>query len=138
MKKAFCKSVSSFLACLVLLSTFSFTIEKHYCGRFLVDVAVFSKAKDCGMNMMDHSDDYDTNIKRKSCCKDEILLLEGQDELKTSFDQIDFTKEVFLISFFHSYYKLFSISKEKQIHFKEYSPPDRVADIFLLNETFLI
>jgi len=82
MKKYFQKIAATVLTCLVLLSTFSFTVEKHYCGRFLVDVAVFTKAKDCGMDMMTHSDDQKEAMKKKPCCKDEILVLEGQDELK--------------------------------------------------------
>ncbi|WP_299260359.1 hypothetical protein [uncultured Aquimarina sp.] len=138
MKKVFQKITSILLACLVLLSTFSFTVEKHYCGRFLVDVAVFSKAKDCGMNMMSHSDDQSVRMQKKSCCKDEIIVLEGQDELKVSFDQIDFSQQGFIISYIHSYVNLFSLPEEKHLISKEYSPPERVTDILILHETFLI
>ncbi|WP_299434657.1 hypothetical protein [uncultured Aquimarina sp.] len=138
MKKGFQKITSLILVCLVLLSTFSFTVEKHYCGRFLVDVAVFSKAKDCGMEMMDHSDDQNIEMKRKSCCKDEIIVLEGQDELKISFEQIDFPQKIFLISFLHAYTELFSLPKEKYLIYEEYSPPERVTDMLILHETFLI
>ncbi|WP_299217931.1 hypothetical protein [uncultured Aquimarina sp.] len=138
MKKDFQKITSTLLACLVLLSTFSFTVEKHYCGRFLVDVAVFSKAKDCGMKMMGHSDDQNIQMKKKSCCKDEIIVLEGQDELKVSFDQIDFSQQVFIVSYLNSYINLFSLPEEKHLVSKEYSPPERVTDILILHETFLI
>lgn len=44
--------ISSFLLVLIVLfSTFSFTIEKHYCGDFLVDVSFTGKADGCGMEM---------------------------------------------------------------------------------------
>ncbi len=138
MKTGFQKITSLLLACLVLLSTFSFTVEKHYCGRFLVDVAVFSKAKDCGMEMMDHSDDQNIEMKKKSCCKDEIIVLEGQDELKISFDQIDFPQQIFLISFLDSFRYLFSLPKEKHLIYEKYSPPERVIDLLILHETLLI
>ena len=37
------------LALLVLFSTVSFTIEKHFCGDILVDVAVFTEVEKCAM-----------------------------------------------------------------------------------------
>ncbi|AXT56825.1 hypothetical protein D1815_14135 [Aquimarina sp. AD1] len=138
MKKSFQKIVSISLACLVLLSTLSFTVEKHYCGRFLVDVAVFSKAKDCGMEMMSHSLDHNIEIKKKSCCKNEVIVVEGQDELKISFDQIDFPQKMIFISFFNSYQHLLVPKKENNLIFKEYSPPERITDFFILYETYLI
>ncbi|WP_299898279.1 hypothetical protein [uncultured Aquimarina sp.] len=138
MKHIFQKISSLLLASLVLISTFSFTVEKHYCGRFLVDVAVYSKAKDCGMDMMDHDDSSDDHVKKKSCCKDEIVVLEGQDELKVSFDQLEFSDQLFITSFFYSFADLFLLQKEKAFIPKEYSPPERYKDIQILFETFLI
>ncbi|MDH7447890.1 hypothetical protein QBK95_19835 [Aquimarina sp. 2201CG14-23] len=126
------------LGCLVLFSTLSFTVEKHYCGRFLVDVAIFSKAKDCGMEMNTHAEDQELQVKKKSCCKDEIIILEGQDELKTSLDQFDQFHQTFITTFIYSYIDLFSLRKEKNIVPKEYAPPELVADIHILYETFLI
>ncbi len=138
MKKVFSKITSFILACFVLLSTLSFTVEKHYCGRFLVDVAVFSKAKDCGMNMMSHSDEQHTEAKKSPCCKDQIIVIEGQDELKTSFDQIDIPEQIVITSFFYSYVDLFSIKENTKTDYVEYAPPELVCDILLLHETYLI
>ena len=118
MKRFFQKISSLLLASLVLISTFSFTVEKHYCGRFLVDVSVYSKAKDCGMDMMDHDDSSDDHVKKKSCCKDEIVVLEGQDELKVSFDQLEFSDQLFITSFFYSFADLFLFAKERSIYSK--------------------
>ncbi len=39
------------MAIVVLLSTMSFTLDMHYCGDTLVDIAVFKKAETCGMEM---------------------------------------------------------------------------------------
>ncbi len=127
------------MACLVLFSTLSFTVEKHYCGRFLVDTAIFSKAKDCGMSVINHSNDTGKEeMKKMSCCKDEITIYEGQNELKMSFDQIDFDTQIFISSFLYSYIDLFSASEKESVFFKEYSPPELVYDILVLQETFLI
>ncbi|WP_378178794.1 hypothetical protein [Aquimarina sp. SS2-1] len=137
MRKGFQKITCTVLAFLVLLSTVSFSVEKHYCGRFLVDVAVFSKAKDCGMNMMSHFDDQN-QVKKPSCCKDEIIIVKGQDELKTSFDHIAIPQQIFVASFFYSYIDLFSTGIRKNNFYKEYDPPEVVRDILILHETFLI
>ena len=74
------------MALLVLFSTVSFTVEKHFCGDTLVDVSVFSEAQKCGMEAMEI-------LQKKTCCKDEIDIVKGQDELKvSSFDDLDFNK----------------------------------------------
>ena len=138
MKKAFHHITSIILACLVLVSTISFTVEKHYCGRFLVDVSVFSKAKDCGMEMMNMANDQHEEINKKSCCKDEILVLEGQDELKISFDQSDFSQQLFIVSYLYSYLDLFSLEKEKDLISNKYAPPERDEALHIIYESFLI
>ena len=73
--------ISMAMAVLVLISTLSVSIEKHYCGDHLVDVAIFSEAESCGMEMtdMDLSTSEDgPSISKKTCCTDVVNLLEGQ------------------------------------------------------------
>ncbi len=73
----FCKVIKQFvhkifsmlLALLVLFSTVSFTIEKHFCGDVLVDVSVFAEAQKCGMEALEMAT---RNLAKKSCCKDEV------------------------------------------------------------------
>ncbi|WP_429725717.1 HYC_CC_PP family protein [Aquimarina litoralis] len=138
MKQIFKKISSLLLACLVLMSTLSFTVGKHYCGRFLVDVSVYAKPKKCGMDMLNHSEKQVGEIIQKSCCKDEIIVVEGQNELKNSLDPIEYTNQLFLVSYLYSLSSLFSLDEERKLIPKEYSPPERVQDIQILYETFLI
>lgn len=133
MEKALHKTISLSLALLVLMSTFSFTVDKHFCGSMLVDKAVFSEAKTCGMEM--HSE---TASAEDSCCTNEKTAVEGQDEMKVSFHSLDFDQQVFLTSFTHSYLNLFEGSPEQVIPFKNYSPPLLVTDIQVLDQVFLI
>ena len=135
-KKMLHKTFSMVLACLVLLSTVSFTVEKHFCGDVLVDVSMFSQNEKCGMEM---SVDEHCQIAKKSCCKDEIDFVQGQKELKsTSFDDIHFEKQIFIATLFYAYLDLFnSLSKEIVPH-KYYSPPNIISDIHILNEVFII
>ncbi|RZN82402.1 MAG: hypothetical protein EVB11_08580 [Winogradskyella sp.] len=121
------------LSILVLLSTFSYTVEKHYCGDRLVDVAVFSEAKGCGMEM-----EAISKLK-KPCCKDVVDVIEGQDELSiASFDDLDYSVQLFISSYIYTYTSLFESLPKRIIPNKDYSPPNIVYDIQLLDEVFLI
>lgn len=133
MKSVFKKIFSVTLAILVLTSTFSFTVAKHYCGEFLVDVSFSGETEGCGMSkkMM--------KTTRKNCCKDEVHKIDGQDELQQfSKLDLDFEKQQFLVAFVYSYRNLF-IPKEKQLtYFIDFSPPDNGIDYQVLYQTFLI
>lgn len=130
MKKAFQHSISIAMAFLVLFSTFSFTVDKHFCGSFLVDKAIFSKAKTCGMEMETSTED--------SCCTNEKVAVEGQDELKHQFDSLDLNQQLFLTGFAYSYIFIFEDFSKENIPFKDYSPPLLVKDIHLEDQVFLI
>ena len=132
MKQFFHKSASLALAFLVLFSTVSFTVDKHFCGEILVDQAVFSEAKTCGMH-----GDMSTSAEDE-CCDEEKVVVEGQKELKISFDDLDLDQQVFLSSFTWSYANLFEGEPQAETPFFHYKPPLLVYDIQLLDETFLI
>ncbi len=119
------------MAILVLFSTVSFTVEKHYCGENLIDVAIFSEAKKCGENM--------EQTLSKSCCKDEVEIVKGQDELKfSSFKDLDFQQQLFITTFAFTYSNLFESLPKQIIPFKDYSPPNLVVDIQVLDQVFII
>mgnify|MGYP000132636141 CR=1 FL=1 len=132
LKQLLHKGFSISLALIVLFSTVSFTIEKHYCGDILVDVSVFYEAEKCGMEAMELA-------QKKSCCKDEIDIVEGQDELKiSSFEDLEFEKQQFLSAFVYSYINGFESLPKQTIPHKDYSPPNLVADIQVLDQVFII
>lgn len=127
--------ISSFLlAILVLCSTMSFTVEKHFCGDFLVDVSFTGKADGCGMKM-----DNPSVAKMKKCCKDEIHHIEGQDELQQqSTDDFNLEKQQFVVAFLISCKDLFVSNKSKRNVFRDFSPPDIPKDFQVAYQTFLI
>ena len=128
------KVFSVALSFLVLFSTLSFTVEKHYCGDNLVDVSVFSEAKKCGMEIS-----TDTETIQKSCCKDEVDVVKGQDDLKlnTNTDLLP-VQVLFLQSFVYGFNTLFESLPKQIIPHKDYSPPNLVADIQVLDQVFII
>ena len=127
------KSLSFLMAFVVFFSTLSFTIESHYCGSSLVDTAIFTKAKVCGEDIVD------TTIIKKSCCKNEVNIIVGQDELKlNNFDDLEAQQQLFLTSYIYSYVSLFVSLPKRVVPHKEYVPPNLYFDIQILDETFLI
>ncbi|WP_109299178.1 hypothetical protein [Aquimarina sp. AU474] len=138
MKKVIHNIAAVLLAFVVLFSTMSFTVNMHYCGNTLMNVALYKEAKSCSMEMQQMQPPSDFHVMKKSCCTDKQLNFEGQDELKTSFDKLTFDQQTFITTFFYSYVNLFEGLEENVIPFKEYPPPLLVKDIQVLYETFLI
>ena len=134
MKRFLYKIASVLMAFIVLVSTFSFTIEKHYCGDFLVDVSYTGNASSCGVNMESSSE-----VDIRNCCKNEIEHLEGQDELqKKSIEELIFKQQKIVVDLAIYFHFLFEKTQFKKIYFKEFSPPDLDQDYQILHQSFLI
>jgi len=132
------KVLSVLMALLVLFSTVSFTIDKHYCGSTLVDVAIFHKAKGCGMEMQ-NSSNKDCSITKKNCCKEEQTVIKGQDELKFStIEDLNLDQQFFLATFVYTYNNLFEEIKVNVSSYIDYKPPLVIRQIFKIDETYLI
>jgi hypothetical protein len=129
------KIFSVVLALLVLVSTVSFIMDKHFCGDTLIDTAIFSEADTCGMDAKMAS----TSEEEYSCCKNEVELVKGQDKLKkASFEDLYIGQQVFLTTLFYTYSNLFEGLPEQVIPHKNYSPPNLVIDIQILDQVFTI
>lgn len=124
------------MALLVLLSTISWSVEKHLCMGRVMDVAFFHDADSCGMEdamtvMGDTMPDMD-------CCDDESFTLSGQDQLKFSWDELDLDVQQFLVVYAYPYVELPSIPSDRVIPENVYPPPLLVQDLTILHEVFLI
>ncbi|MGB5417594.1 MAG: hypothetical protein WBN21_02095 [Algibacter sp.] len=137
MKVILHKTFSVSLALLVLFSTVSFTIEKHYCGDTLVETAIFQKAKGCGMEMEKISTDT-CSFTKKNCCTDEKIAVEGQDELQLQIDKISFEQQVFIASFVYTYINLFEGLDNNVSSYEAYEPPLVIRQLYKIDETYLI
>lgn len=126
----------------VLASTMSFTIDMHFCGGVLVETAIFKEAKGCGMEMDVTSTKQNKgscSITKKGCCKDQQLVVEGQDKLKLSaFDKLSLEQQSIVASYFYSYINLFEGLERNIVPFKNYSPPLVIKNIQKLDEAYLI
>jgi len=138
MKSIIIKILSSCLALLVLLSTLSFSVEKHFCRDYLVDISYFGNAKSCGDKTEKDTCDDEKEIKKTSCCSDETQHIQGQDELNTDFDKISIVKQQFIVAFIASKYFLLDIPVQELIVLKNYIPPKISLDIKVLFEVFIL
>lgn len=125
------------MALLLLASTTSWKVEKHFCMGHLVDMAFFVDAEDCGMEMVSASDSA-TTIDKKSCCDDEVIAVEGQNDVRPSFNNIDVEQQLFLAAYTYTYLGLFEPIGVRNVPHKQYIPPKIVKDIQLLDDVFLI
>jgi len=126
------------MALLVLFSTLSFTVDSHYCGDTLVDSSLFGHAETCGMEVQQKSSSSECDITNKDCCSDEQLIVDGQDDLKTSFDTLEKEQQLFVATFVYTYINLFEESQRNINSFRDYSPPPLVRDIQVFDQTFLL
>ena len=77
-------------------------------------------------------------MKKKSCCSDQQLIVEGQDDLKDTFNKLTFEQHVFVVSFTYSYINLFEGTASEEVPYKDYPPPFVIRDVQVLHQTFLI
>ncbi len=124
------------MALVLLLSTVSWTVEKHLCMGRVMDISLFSKAKDCGMvaAMATFEDDSTEN----NCCENESITILAQEDLKLSLGDISFDQQVFLVAFTNSFLFLRNVDGRKALSNEYYPPPILIKDIQLLDEVFLI
>ncbi len=131
------KIIAVSMALLLLATTTSWKVEKHFCMGHLVDMAFFVDAEGCGMDSPDASDP-ETIIGKKSCCADEIIAKKGQNDIKPSDTDIDLERQLYFITYIDSCLGLFEPIHGHNIVNRQYIPPKIVKDIQLLGDVFLI
>lgn len=138
MKMVFHKILCVLMAFVVMFTTMSFTVDMHYCGDTLVDFSFFTKADTCGMEKQQSLKPCENSVTEKSCCSDQQIIKEANQDLKTSFDKLTLEQQTFVATFFYTYINLFEGLDENIIPFKTYSPPLIKRDVQTLYETYLI
>ena len=86
---------------------------------------------------MDMNGDKATTFE-KSCCDDETFTLQGQEDLKISFFDLDLEQQVFLVSYVYSYLNTFQEIDVTSVSYLGHPPPLLNKDYQVLYETFLI
>ncbi|EAR00545.1 HYC_CC_PP family protein [Maribacter sp. HTCC2170] len=137
--KAFLQKFVAFsMALLLLASTTSWKVEKHFCMGHLIDVAFFLDVEDCGMSTdLMKTDDSAAQIE-SSCCSEDVIFVGGQDDLTLTFDSLDLEQQSFLVVYVQSYIGMFAGTTIRITPHEHYPPPILVKDLQLLDQVFLI
>ena len=142
MKETLRKITSTLMALIVLLSTMSFSVDMHYCGGHLVDFSMFDKVDTCMMKAEKSKDSSICEVvemeTKTGCCSDLEVTIEGQDDLKISFDKLTFEQQQFVFSFTYSFINIYKEADENIVPFIDYVPPPLLRDVQILDQTFLI
>ena len=105
----------------------------------LVDFSFFQSAETCGMEKEQSSIGCENPMLTKnSCCSDEQLIIEGQDNLKQDFTKLTFEQQTFIAAFTYSYINLFEGTESKEVPFNDYPRPFVKRNVQVLHQTFLI
>ncbi|WP_243414857.1 HYC_CC_PP family protein [Flagellimonas aquimarina] len=136
MKTVFHHTISILLAVLVLLSTVSWTVDKHFCMGRVMDISLFVDAEECGMEVAMAA--MEDKVMENHCCDDESFTFTGQDDLKLSLYDLEIEHQDFLVAFTYSYLNLFVPVDKLPVPNEKYPPPLLVKDITVLDQVFLI
>ncbi|MBL4605487.1 MAG: hypothetical protein JKY02_07475 [Flavobacteriaceae bacterium] len=132
--KALIKKISATILLFVLLfSSMSYIIDKHYCGETLVDVSYFGEADNCGMEGMRINSDA-VKIKKKKCCKNETIVIEWSTFDKEKLTTLQSIGLEFVLSYINSIQDIVL----ETAYYIDFSPPDIEEDIQVLQQVFLI
>lgn len=136
MKKILHKTISTLLAIVVLFSTMSFTVSKHYCGGTLVDTAIFEELKGCGIQMASEELEIHEELK-KTCCINVASFIEGEDTEQVALQKMNAPTVYFAIAFIHSF-RSNEVDFTVEDPFYPPSPSLVTEDITVLYENFRI
>ncbi len=125
------------LSLIVLLSTLSISVEKHYCKGNLVDSSFFGQAEDC-MSKKAPDNCEKENSCQKDCCDNEVEHLKNQqDLLKHSVKKLQLNPYAFTPILFNTGINALELT-EKQHTSIHYKPPEIALKIHVLHEVYLI
>lgn len=141
MKKAFYKISTTLFALLVLIASMGFTLNKHYCGGELQEVAINADVEPCPMckTREEMPACHDTGDENNACCENEQDKIEtsefntakkAEKQLITDFQLIAFTYVLFE--------NIHTSDIESKSYYKDYTPPLIDHDIPVEVQSFLL
>ncbi|MEH6682163.1 MAG: hypothetical protein V7724_16590 [Sediminicola sp.] len=138
MKAAFRKIFSLFLGILLVTSSISWTVGRHYCGHILVDVSLFHEAEKCGMEPIAPISQDTDDLVDASCCSDDLTVVTGQDHVGKPSQDVLWAQQLFLSPSGQPNIQRITIRDDVAVPWVSSPPFTLVKDIHLLCEVFLI
>ena len=130
------KIMSIVMAFTLVLASFSFSIEQHFCGTNLVDVSVFSKVESC----CTPSEKKDTTFQfaQTSCCSNISVVFEGFDIYQNAISIELLMAPVFVGTPNLHIPVAYVFGTTTKVLYSNYNPPPLVRDIQVRDQVFLL
>lgn len=147
------KTISIFLALLILTSSSNLTFAIHHCQSGLSEFALLfgGMEMDCGMMEEDvnectsHTHSEEEPQDEDDCCDDTTVQITIEDDFNSSITEFKFNSKAqnnflvaFTATFVAPYLSIFSLGVNPKHKYKYYSPPLLEQDKQVLLQTFLI
>ena len=131
------KITAVLMIAILLLSTSSFSIYKHFCGGDLVEISL-EKVECCCKSKTSKTKPFKLYFSEKGCCENEseinsIFYFESTKSIKLVKSDI-----VFITSFYYSFIKKLNVTNTSKNYFRDNSPLKLVCNKQVLYQTFLI
>ena len=131
----FIKIVSMLMAFAVVMASFSFKIEKKYCGSNLIDISVTSETASCCCVV---AKDGQLNLAKKPCCSSLNLVVDGFNNYQLLFSTPVYSLSTLAIVPYIELPVEFILETTVKHYYRNYNPPPLIADVQLWNQIFLI
>lgn len=138
MKNVVHKIIALFMTTILLVSTSSFSVYKHFCDDNLVEISRYTQTDECCDVEIKHKIISTLNFSEKDCCKSETevntqLTFENVKPLKLNKNQL-----IFITSFYDSFIDKLEGFTAKKDYYNNFSPPLIVCNKQIQFQTFLI
>ncbi|MDP5101897.1 MAG: hypothetical protein NWQ09_11270 [Nonlabens sp.] len=137
MKKTAHTIFAYFMSAVLILSTMSFTVHKHFCGAFLANVSLIVPSAGCGMEQALTEDSCELS-ELPGCCNDKQELLQGQDTLKMDVLAVFQTAVYYAPGITNWFTKPIQTLKNAPAANLANAPPLIQRHLYILHDSFLI
>lgn len=140
------RTIAWSLILLVLMTSVSFTIDKHYCEGELQNISILGKAKPCSTAKKNSKEVYCPVHKKmmkmddgKNCCENKSTFVNANNDLVDVDFQLPFSPVLkqFAIAYILVFHAKITLDKQSIQKFT-YQSPLISRDICVLSETFLL
>lgn len=136
MREVFRKITAVLMIAILLLSTTSFAVYKHFCGDNLVAISTEKVDSCCDSEISLKSNKL--NFSEKDCCKNETSYKDIQIFDTTNSVKITKSQSLFLTSLYYNFIEKSTYVNTTKNYYKDFSPPKLVSNKQVLFQTFLI
>lgn len=130
------KIVACLMTVLMVLATLSFNAALHFCGDHLVDISFDGSTDSCGMMPLDDDGAEACDLMGIDCCTDIEIAQNGQQT--TDAKSIDVNVDTFPFQAAPLVNAPQRIEITSGLHFPPHQDPERIRDLTVWNQVFLL